>query len=248
MAHAPRRAGSARHRGRHPPRRQQVDRRAALSAWNRPTWTACSASRTNSRARSSARTKPSTPWARRCAARAPTSRTRSARSLVHFPRPDRRGQNPPREDARPIHVRRRDPRSSRSTCRSTWTRTTSRAWLARLPATSVTRRAASSARRSAAARTAWCLFDEIEKAHPDIWNLLLQILEDGVVTDSLGRKVDFRNTIIIMTSNVGADLVRKNNVMGFGVKGRRRQHYEVMKEKNARAGQEGLQARVPQPP
>src|SRR5258706_528902 len=48
------------------------------------------------------------------------------------------------------------------------------------------------------------LFDEIEKAHPDIWNLLLQILEDGVVTDSLGRKVDFRNTIIIMTSNVGA--------------------------------------------
>src|SRR5271156_4059870 len=56
------------------------------------------------------------------------------------------------------------------------------------------------------------LFDEIEKAHPDIWNLLLQILEDGVVTDSLGRKVGFRNTIIIMTSNVGADLVRKNNV------------------------------------
>ena len=53
------------------------------------------------------------------------------------------------------------------------------------------------------------LFDEIEKAHPDIWNLLLQILEDGVVTDSLGRKVDFRNTIIIMTSNVGASGVRR---------------------------------------
>jgi ATP-dependent Clp protease ATP-binding subunit ClpC len=74
------------------------------------------------------------------------------------------------------------------------------------------------------------LFDEIEKAHPDIWNLLLQILEDGVVTDSLGRKVDFRNTIIIMTSNVGADLVRKNMVMGFGVK-TGEHDYEQMKEK-----------------
>jgi len=74
------------------------------------------------------------------------------------------------------------------------------------------------------------LFDEIEKAHPDIWNLLLQILEDGVVTDSLGRKVDFRNTIIIMTSNVGADLMRKNMVMGFGVKSDEAS-YDVMKEK-----------------
>jgi ATP-dependent Clp protease ATP-binding subunit ClpC len=74
------------------------------------------------------------------------------------------------------------------------------------------------------------LFDEIEKAHPDIWNLLLQILEDGVVTDSLGRKVDFRNTIIIMTSNVGADLIRKNMVMGFGVKSDEH-NYEQMKEK-----------------
>jgi ATP-dependent Clp protease ATP-binding subunit ClpC len=74
------------------------------------------------------------------------------------------------------------------------------------------------------------LFDEIEKAHPDIWNLLLQILEDGVVTDSLGRKVDFRNTIIIMTSNVGADLMRKNMVMGFGVK-TDEHSYEQMKDK-----------------
>jgi ATP-dependent Clp protease ATP-binding subunit ClpC len=74
------------------------------------------------------------------------------------------------------------------------------------------------------------LFDEIEKAHPDIWNLLLQILEDGVVTDSLGRKVDFRNTIIIMTSNVGADLIRKNMVMGFGVK-TDEHNYEQMKDK-----------------
>jgi ATP-dependent Clp protease ATP-binding subunit ClpC len=60
------------------------------------------------------------------------------------------------------------------------------------------------------------LFDEIEKAHPDIWNILLQILEDGQVTDSLGRKIDFRNTIIIMTSNVGAEMIKKQNSMGFG--------------------------------
>ena len=60
------------------------------------------------------------------------------------------------------------------------------------------------------------LFDEIEKAHPDVMHLLLQILEDGKVTDSLGRKIDFRNTIIIMTSNVGAELLKKQTVMGFG--------------------------------
>ncbi len=60
------------------------------------------------------------------------------------------------------------------------------------------------------------LFDEIEKAHPDVMNLLLQILEEGRLTDSLGRKVDFRNTIIIMTSNLGADLIRKSSEVGFG--------------------------------
>src|ERR1700751_1458320 len=60
------------------------------------------------------------------------------------------------------------------------------------------------------------LFDEVEKAHPDVMHLLLQILEDGKITDSLGRKIDFRNTIIIMTSNVGADLLKKQTVMGFG--------------------------------
>ncbi|MEM6883856.1 MAG: ATP-dependent Clp protease ATP-binding subunit [Verrucomicrobiota bacterium] len=63
------------------------------------------------------------------------------------------------------------------------------------------------------------LFDEIEKAHPDVWNILLQVLEDGHVTDSLGRKVDFRNTIILMTSNVGADLIKKSRVVGFGGSG-----------------------------
>jgi ATP-dependent Clp protease ATP-binding subunit ClpC len=74
------------------------------------------------------------------------------------------------------------------------------------------------------------LFDEIEKAHPDVMHLLLQILEDGKVTDSLGRKIDFRNTIIIMTSNVGADLIRRQTTMGFGAP-KDTQDYETMKEK-----------------
>jgi ATP-dependent Clp protease ATP-binding subunit ClpC len=60
------------------------------------------------------------------------------------------------------------------------------------------------------------LFDEVEKAHPDVMNLLLQILEEGKLTDSLGRKVDFKNTIIIMTSNLGADLISKSSKVGFG--------------------------------
>jgi len=60
------------------------------------------------------------------------------------------------------------------------------------------------------------LFDEIEKAHPDVMHLLLQILEEGTVTDSLGRKIDFRNTIIILTSNVGAELIKKQTTLGFG--------------------------------
>ncbi|MBI3509013.1 MAG: ATP-dependent Clp protease ATP-binding subunit, partial [Chlamydiia bacterium] len=61
------------------------------------------------------------------------------------------------------------------------------------------------------------LFDEIEKAHPDVMNLLLQILEEGRLTDSFGRKVDFRNTIVIMTSNLGADLIRRSTEVGFVV-------------------------------
>ncbi|MDO5044481.1 MAG: AAA family ATPase, partial [Coriobacteriia bacterium] len=59
------------------------------------------------------------------------------------------------------------------------------------------------------------LFDEIEKAHPDVFNLLLQILEEGRLTDGQGRKVDFRNTIIIMTSNIGAREISKSNPFGF---------------------------------
>jgi ATP-dependent Clp protease ATP-binding subunit ClpC len=60
------------------------------------------------------------------------------------------------------------------------------------------------------------LFDEVEKAHPDVMNLLLQILEEGRLTDSFGRKIDFRNTIIIMTSNLGADLINRSTEVGFG--------------------------------
>ena len=59
------------------------------------------------------------------------------------------------------------------------------------------------------------LLDEIEKAHNDVFNLLLQVYEDGRLTDSFGRKVDFRNTVVIMTSNVGADLIRKQGSLGF---------------------------------
>ena len=59
------------------------------------------------------------------------------------------------------------------------------------------------------------LFDEIEKAHPDIFNVLLQVLDDGVLTDSLGRKVDFKNTVVIMTSNLGTKLIQKGVSLGF---------------------------------
>ncbi|HEX4086641.1 MAG TPA: ATP-dependent Clp protease ATP-binding subunit [Chthoniobacteraceae bacterium] len=75
------------------------------------------------------------------------------------------------------------------------------------------------------------LFDEIEKAHPDVMHLLLQILEEGKVTDSLGRKIDFRNTIIIMTSNVGAELIKKQTSLGFGAASRDEGDYEHMREK-----------------
>jgi len=59
------------------------------------------------------------------------------------------------------------------------------------------------------------LLDEIEKAHPDVFNILLQIFDDGHLTDAKGRRVDFRNSIIIMTSNIGAELIRKSNTIGF---------------------------------
>src|SRR5215216_6587172 len=75
------------------------------------------------------------------------------------------------------------------------------------------------------------LFDEVEKAHPDVMNLLLQILEEGTVTDSLGRKIDFRNTIIIMTSNVGASTIKRQTSLGFGAMTADEADQEGMKEK-----------------
>lgn len=77
------------------------------------------------------------------------------------------------------------------------------------------------------------LFDEIEKAHPDVFNVLLQVLDDGVLTDSLGRKIDFKNTVIIMTSNIGTKMIQKGVSLGFqsteGEQARRKKE-EVMGE------------------
>ena len=74
------------------------------------------------------------------------------------------------------------------------------------------------------------LLDEIEKAHPDVFNILLQVLEDGRLTDSFGRKVDFRNTVLIMTSNVGAEMFRKQGSLGF-VSEKAELTYQTMKDK-----------------
>jgi len=86
-------------------------------------------------------------------------------------------------------------------------------------------------------RKSYCLIllDEIEKAHPDVFNMLLQVFDDGSLTDAKGRKVDFRNTIIIMTSNVGSDLIRRESVLGFNVNTEQaktaEQQYRRMKDK-----------------
>ncbi len=73
------------------------------------------------------------------------------------------------------------------------------------------------------------LFDEIEKAHPDVFNILLQVLDDGHITDAQGRKVNFKNTIIIMTSNAGAQAIISPKKLGFGVGDDEKQNYERMK-------------------
>ncbi|HPM96107.1 MAG TPA: AAA family ATPase, partial [Mesotoga sp.] len=74
------------------------------------------------------------------------------------------------------------------------------------------------------------LFDEIEKAHPDIFNILLQIMDDGRLTDSQGRQVDFRNTIVIMTSNLGGEFINKTKTsIGFVESTRQDREYEAMK-------------------
>ncbi|MBE0415235.1 MAG: ATP-dependent Clp protease ATP-binding subunit, partial [Dehalococcoidia bacterium] len=79
------------------------------------------------------------------------------------------------------------------------------------------------------------LLDEIEKAHPDVFNILLQIFDDGHLTDAKGRRVDFRNTIIVMTSNIGAELIKRDTTLGFATRTdeakTEQQSYERMKEK-----------------
>lgn len=75
------------------------------------------------------------------------------------------------------------------------------------------------------------LLDEIEKAHPEVFNILLQVLEDGRLTDSKGRLVDFRNTLIIMTSNVGAEMIRRNSTLGFTAEQDAGTEYNAMKDK-----------------
>ncbi len=85
-------------------------------------------------------------------------------------------------------------------------------------------------------RKSYCciLLDEIEKAHPDVFNMLLQIFDDGHLTDAKGRRVDFRNSIIVMTSNIGAELIKKSATIGFTVHDEtktRQESYERMKEK-----------------
>lgn len=82
------------------------------------------------------------------------------------------------------------------------------------------------------------LFDEVEKAHPDVMNLLLQVLEEGCMTDSLGRKVSFSNTIIILTSNVGANLVSRQSSMGFGAMSQSEADYDTMKERITEAAKQ----------
>ena len=74
------------------------------------------------------------------------------------------------------------------------------------------------------------LLDEIEKAHPDVFNILLQVMDDGRLTDNLGHTVDFRNTVVIMTSNVGARLIKKGGGIGFQAKGDEAKSYQEMKE------------------
>ena len=86
-------------------------------------------------------------------------------------------------------------------------------------------------------RKSYCciLLDEIEKAHPDVFNILLQIFDDGHLTDAKGRRVDFRNSVIVMTSNIGAELIRKGTAMGFVARSdeakTQQEAYERMKEK-----------------
>jgi len=87
------------------------------------------------------------------------------------------------------------------------------------------------------------LFDEIEKAHPSVFNLLLQILEEGVLTDAKGRKVNFSNAIIILTSNLGADRMMKESSLGFNVTSKSdEKKLDILHSENAEAAESALSA------
>ncbi len=96
------------------------------------------------------------------------------------------------------------------------------------------------------------VFDEVEKAHPEAHNMLLQIMEEGHLSDARGRKVDFRNAIIVMTSNVGADMIKRQTSIGFALKKdeetEERLAYDEMRKKLLELAQAGLPPRVYQPP
>ena len=92
------------------------------------------------------------------------------------------------------------------------------------------------------------LLDEIEKAHPDVFNMLLQIMEEGRLTDSFGRNVDFKNTIMIMTTNVGAEAIDDRTSSASTAAATTPASYEQMKERLKDAIEKLLPARVPQPP
>ncbi len=90
------------------------------------------------------------------------------------------------------------------------------------------------------------LLDEVEKAHPDLFNILLQVFEDGHLTDGLGNRVNFKNTIIIMTSNIGARFIQKKASLGLPV-GRQRRHQPQRQRHGARGSAQDVQSRVHQP-
>ena len=102
----------------------------------------------------------------------------------------------------------------RSTCPNIWKNSMSLGSLERLRDMSDMKRAGSLPKGRRRPYSV-ILLDEIEKAHPDVFNLLLQLLEEGRLTDSFGRKVDFKNTVIIMTSNIGAEMLKKQGSLGF---------------------------------
>ena len=137
-------------------------------------------------------------------------------------------------------------RSSASTCPSTWRSTRCRSSSARRPATSGHEEGGQLTEKIKRNPYSVVLLDEIEKAHPDLFNILLQVFEDGHLTDGLGNRVNFKNTIVIMTSNIGARFIQKKASMGFQSPDAARDA-EVGHRHGARRGEDDLQSRVHQP-